>query len=107
MKTKKVYVCFSLMITLLVLITALTGAAAQEGEPLELALGYSVWVGYGPLFIAQDQGYFEEEGLEVTLVNVENPGDRFVAMAGGDLNGLVSTLDTMAQYCNPESPFKT
>lgn len=102
--SRKVYTRLSLVATLLLLIAAVGGAAAQE--PLQVALGYSVWVGYGPLFIAADQGYFEEEGLAVTLVNVENPGDRFVALAGMQLDGLVSTLDTMSQYCNAESPFK-
>jgi NitT/TauT family transport system substrate-binding protein len=84
---------------------ATSGISAQE--PLALSIGYSVWVGYGPLFIAEDQGYFAEEGLDVTLINVENPADRFVAMAGGQLNGLVTTLDTLSQYCNADTPFKT
>jgi len=104
MKNRKVFACFSLVLTLLLLMTVSGAAVAQE--PLPLTIGYSVWVGYGPLFIAQDQGYFADEGLDVALVNVENPGDRFVALAGGNLDGLVSTLDTMSQYCNAESPFK-
>jgi NitT/TauT family transport system substrate-binding protein len=105
MKPNKVTICFSLVVALLVL-TSAGGVGAQDAEALSLSIGYSVWVGYAPLFIAQDQGYFAEEGLEVELINVENPGDRFVALAGGQLNGLVSTLDTMAQYCNAETPFK-
>jgi NitT/TauT family transport system substrate-binding protein len=99
---KKLTVLCSL---LLVLLMAFGGVSAQE--PLPLSIGYSVWVGYGPLFIAADQGYFAEEGLDVTLVNVENPADRFVAMAGGQLQGLVTTLDTLSQYCNADTPFKT
>lgn len=102
--SRKVYTRLSLVATLLLLLAAFGGVSAQE--PLQVALGYSVWVGYGPLFIAADQGFFEEENLDVTLVNVENPGDRFVALAGRQLDGLVSTLDTMSQYCNAESPFK-
>jgi NitT/TauT family transport system substrate-binding protein len=99
---KKLTVLCSLLLVLLMLVP---GASAQD--PLPLSIGYSVWVGYGPLFIAADQGYFAEEGLDVTLVNVENPADRFVAMAGGQLQGLVTTLDTLSQYCIADTPFKT
>ncbi len=104
MSRKLVGVCLSLGLALVLLVSAYGSVAAQE--PLHLKLGYSAWVGYGPLFIAQDQGYFADNGLEVELVDVENPSDRFVALAGSQLDGLVTTLDTMSQYCNPETPFK-
>jgi NitT/TauT family transport system substrate-binding protein len=78
--------------------------AAETMTPLKI--GYSVWVGYGPLFIAQEKGYFKEEGLAVELVKVEDPKARFAALAGQQLDGLVSTLDTATQYWKPETPFK-
>ncbi|HMN27098.1 MAG TPA: ABC transporter substrate-binding protein, partial [Caldilineaceae bacterium] len=81
------------------------GAASAGAELTPLKLGYSVWVGYGPLFIARDLGYFAEEGLEVELVKVEDPKDRFTALAGQQLDGLVSTLDTMTLYWKAETPF--
>ncbi len=105
MRNAKVYF-FSSLVIMLVAALAASGVAAQATEPVSLSLGYSVWVGYGPWFIAQDQGYFTDEGLDVKLVDVENPADRFTAMAGGQLNGLSTTLDTLSQYCNPETPFK-
>ncbi len=100
MVLKRFYVLCSLLLVLLL------ASSASAQEPIKLNLGYSVWVGYGPLFIAADQGYFTEEGLDVTLTDVENPADRFVAMAGGQLNGLVTTLDTLSQYCIADTPFK-
>jgi NitT/TauT family transport system substrate-binding protein len=99
----------SIFCSLLIALVALVGASiatAQSSEPIKLNLGYSVWVGYGPWFIAQEEGYFKDNGLDVTLTDVENPADRFTAMAGGQLDGLSTTLDTLSQYCNPETPFK-
>ena len=96
----------SLVIALLALVGASSAVTAQSSDPVKLNLGYSVWVGYGPWFIAQDQGYFKDNGLDVTLTDVENPADRFTAMAGKQLDGLSTTLDTLSQYCNPETPFK-
>jgi len=76
-----------------------------SAELINLKLGYSVWVGYGPLFIARDKGYFKEEGLNVELIKAEDPKNRFAALAAGQLDGLVSTLDTMTLYWKPETPF--
>ena len=82
------------------------GATQTTGsEPTKLKIGYSVWVGYGPLFIARDKGYFKDEGLDVELVKVEDPKDRFAALNGKQLDGLVSTLDTMTLYWKAETPF--
>jgi NitT/TauT family transport system substrate-binding protein len=103
MKIRSVRVLVVLGFVLLLLLSA-QGGTAQS--PVKLKLGYSVWVGYGPLFIARDKGYFTEQGLDVELVKVEDPKDRFTALAGNQLDGLVTTLDTMAQYWKAESPFK-
>src|ERR1044071_9693648 len=78
----------------------------HAADPIKLKIGYSTWVGYGPLFIARDKGYFTDAGLDVELVKVEDPKDRFVALAGGQLDGLVTTLDTMSQYWNAETPYR-
>ena len=78
----------------------------HAADPIKLKIGYSTWVGYGPLFIARDKGYFADAGLDVELVKVEDPKDRFTALAGSQLDGLASTLDTLSQYWRAETPFK-
>ncbi|MBI3734484.1 MAG: ABC transporter substrate-binding protein [Chloroflexi bacterium] len=101
-----------LFVLAMVALTALAlggcGAAATPAPaaaPTSLKLGYSVWVGYGPLFIARDKGYFKEQNLNVELTKVEDPKDRFTALNGKQLDGLVSTLDTMTLYWRAETPF--
>jgi NitT/TauT family transport system substrate-binding protein len=103
MKSKSLRLLFSLCLMLVVL----PSITAYAQDPIKLKIGYSVWVGYGPLFIAAEKGYFTEQGLEVELVKVEDPKDRFVALAGSQLDGVVTTLDTLSQYYNAETPFKT
>ena len=85
MRNRWVFIFGSLVLMLLAVMGVAGGVTAQAttSEPLSISLGYSVWVGYGPWFIAQNQGYFADEGLNVNLVDVENPADRFTAMAGG------------------------
>ncbi len=103
---KRIHVLLlSLCIALMLVVTS--GVMAQDTPtPPHIKIGYSTWVGYGPLFIAQSKGYFTENGLDIELVKVADPKDRFAALASGDLNGLVTTLDTASQYYNTESPFK-
>ncbi len=82
----------------------LLGAAAAEAEPLKLA--HSTWVGYGPLFIAQEKGYFAEEGVEVELVNMEDVKIRFPALAAGKIDALVTTVDTMLNFLSEDQSYR-
>jgi NitT/TauT family transport system substrate-binding protein len=100
---RKGMILLSLCMVLMLLFAS--GVQAQS-EPIKLNIGYSTWVGYGPLFIARDKGYFAEQGLDVTLTKVSDPKARFASLAGKDLDGLVTTLDTASQYYNDETPFK-
>jgi NitT/TauT family transport system substrate-binding protein len=101
---------FNLGVFVLIAALLLSACGAQTSQtsgtqPVKLKIGYSVWVGYGPLFIARDKGYFKDEGLDIELVKVEDPKDRFAALSGKQLDGLVTTLDTMTLYWRAETPF--
>jgi len=74
---------------------SVTGPAAAA-EPLRIR--YSVWVGSGPLFLAQQKGYFEAEGVEVHLIRLEDPRESFLALGAGTFDGIVSTIDTMIPH---------
>lgn len=71
-------------------------AASAPAEPLRL--GHSHWVGYGPFFVAEEQGYFDEEGVDVELVTLDNPKVRFAALISGKIDALATTVDTMPLY---------
>ena len=49
-------------------------AGAAHAEPLRIS--YSIWVGNGPFFVAQEKGFFAREGVEVELINIEDPRRR-------------------------------
>lgn len=91
-----------------VLIGALLGglglAEVAAAEPLKIR--YSIWVGYGPLFIAKEKGYFREEKVDVELINMNDPKEGFFAMAAERLDGVVSTIDTMLLYLKTGKEFQ-
>jgi NitT/TauT family transport system substrate-binding protein len=78
------------------LLVGLMSSGGAGAEPLKI--GHSTWVGYGPLYIAQEQGYFDEEGIEVELIVMEDPKIRFPALAAGQIDIAVTTVDTMLNF---------
>jgi NitT/TauT family transport system substrate-binding protein len=69
---------------------------SANAEPLRLA--HSSWVGYGPLYIAQEKGYFRDEGVDVQLSLIESSADSMAAMAAGRLDAVASTVDNFALF---------
>ena len=41
-----------------------------------VVVGFNTWVGYGPLYIAKEKGFFDEENLAVELQRMEGTGER-------------------------------
>jgi len=87
-----------------VLLLVLAVASAAAAEPLRIR--YAVWVGYGPLFLAQQKGYFAAERVEVQLVKMEDPKESFLALAAGRLDGIVSTIDTVIPHLKTGKEFQ-
>ncbi len=71
-----------------------------------IRLGMTTWVGYGPLFLARDMGFFKEAGVDVELTIIEEASLYMAAVAGGDLDGAASTIDELMKYRSNELCFK-
>jgi NitT/TauT family transport system substrate-binding protein len=57
----------------------------------------STWTGYAVIYLANAKGTWKSHGLDVSFKTVEDPGDRFVALAAGRLEGIATTVDTFAR----------
>ena len=57
----------------------------------------STWTGYAVLYVANAKGTWKSHGLDVNFTVVEDPNDRFIAMAAGRLEGMATTVDTFAR----------
>jgi NitT/TauT family transport system substrate-binding protein len=87
-----------------ILLLSLSVAGVASAEPLKIR--YAVWVGYGPLFLAQQKGYFEAEKVEAQLIKMEDPKETFLAMGAGRLDGIVSTIDTVIPHLKTGKEFQ-
>ncbi len=64
---------------------AATSAAGlrHAAKLVKINMGTEPWIGYGPWWIAQKQGFFKKHGLDVNIVNFQTDGDRDSALIAG------------------------
>ncbi len=73
-------------------------------EPIKL--GMSTWLGYAPLYLAKEKGFFQKRGLDVEIVVIESPADRRAAFAADKIQGFATTVDTHVMTAAAENPIK-
>lgn len=61
-------------------------AEAPSPEPLQLRVVVLPYLSFAPLFIAQDEGYFAEQGLEVEFVKLSDSAEPTAALLQGDVD---------------------
>ena len=81
-----------------------TSSFAVHADALKLA--HSTWVGYGPFYIAQEKGFFTEEGVEIELSVMENTPLKMGAMMAGRVDIVASTADEFPTYMRDGSPLR-
>ena len=78
-----------LPLLLFALVAASACAAEEEKTTVRVALDWFPWSNHSGLFIAKEKGYFEEEGLEVTIYTPDDPATVLLTVgAGQDEFGL-------------------
>jgi NitT/TauT family transport system substrate-binding protein len=60
----------------------------DTGSPVKVSIAIQPWLGYGAWYIAQDQGYFADNGLAVELVDFEADADMLAALAADQVDAL-------------------
>ncbi len=49
----------------------------------KVVLGCSTWIGYAPLHVAEEKGFFKKEGVDLKIQVIENDADKKAAVAAG------------------------
>lgn len=60
----------------------------QVSQTMSASIGITSWIGYTPLFIAQEKGLFKELGLNLDIKVFGSNPDATAAFVAGRLNGL-------------------
>lgn len=69
------------------------GTEQKAAEPVKFKLAHCTWVGYGPLYIAKEKGFFEKYNIAPELVIIEDESQYAGAMASGQIQALGNVLD--------------
>ena len=75
------------------LVLAVRSQAAPPLKPYKV--GFNAWIGSIAFFVAQQKGFFKEEGLDVQTKSFSSPGDGLKPLLSGDLDAVLSTADSV------------
>jgi NitT/TauT family transport system substrate-binding protein len=67
-------------------------AASPQKQAKTFHVATLTWVGYAPIYLAQEKGFFE--GIDVQLEKIEDTPSRRAALASGNVQGSVDILDS-------------
>jgi NitT/TauT family transport system substrate-binding protein len=77
----------------LLLLTPITQEAnAAVGEENKITCMYPVWVGFGPVHLANELGYFKDAGIEVEEILDDDMPNAVAAMERGDIDCYLRTV---------------
>lgn len=88
--------------------TLLPGCVAPAAQPEsnQLKMGLLPIVDVIPMFIAEQNGYFKEQGLDVTLVPVKSAQERDTLTQTGQIDGVLNDLVSTGLFNKESSKLK-
>lgn len=90
MQIKPIYILHTLFLLLLVgACTNKSNKAAKSGSSTKLNIGVMSSMDYLPLAVAQEYGFFEAEGVSVTIDKFYSANERDAAFQSGNLDGTI------------------
>ncbi|MCD7765256.1 MAG: ABC transporter substrate-binding protein [Lachnospiraceae bacterium] len=89
-------------IALLPAMALLSGAlTVSAAETTDITMAFCTWTGYSPMFIAQENGYFEEAGLNVDIQIIEDESTYAALITKGSIQFLATAQDpNIKMYAN-------
>jgi NitT/TauT family transport system substrate-binding protein len=84
--------CLGLGVTVALAVPFATNANAKVGEENKITCMYPVWVGFAPVHLANELGYFKDEGIEVEEILDDDMPNAIAAMERGDIDCYLRTV---------------
>jgi NitT/TauT family transport system substrate-binding protein len=99
---------FALLATMAFVIAACGGddddesdtASEGGGEVTEVAIGTQPWIGYGPFYIADEQGFDTDHGVDIRLVNFSTDQDLESGFASGKFQAANNANNTLIRLAD-------
>ncbi len=89
---------FIAALALVLLLSACAPAAAPKAEEPTLRIGTLPILDLLPLFVAQKEGYFQDQGITVTFVPAQSAAERDQLMQAGQVDGINNDMVSTVLY---------
>jgi NitT/TauT family transport system substrate-binding protein len=76
------------------------GGDEPTGAPVEVNIGTQPWIGYGPFWIADDQGFDEDHGVDIKLTNFSTDQDLESGFASGRFQAANNANNTLIRLAD-------
>ena len=93
----------SWLITLCVLGLVATSGTRAFAEPIRI--GYPIWIGFGPIYLAHSKGFFKAQGVDVDLQVIDDTKVGMAALAAKRIEAYGATPNTVLLYAKADNPF--
>ncbi|MGI6226228.1 MAG: ABC transporter substrate-binding protein [Peptococcales bacterium] len=81
-------------------------AESNKKELTKLTLTLPTWVGYGPIYIAKEKGFFNENGIDLEISKIDGLAERKQALAGKKIDGMATAQDVQVTLAAANVPVK-
>lgn len=75
-----------------------SGASGNSGSaetgPVPITVTMTSWVGYGLFHLAEEKGFFDDHGVDLTITVVEDEANNPAALESNQIQGDLTTVDT-------------
>ena len=93
----KIYILILITLCFTFQISA-TGKSESKPDTASITVAFLPIIDALPLYIAEVQGYFKDEGLQVNILSVANPIERDRLMQSGEIDGMLNELSSLALF---------
>ncbi|MBO8168576.1 MAG: ABC transporter substrate-binding protein [Thermoanaerobacteraceae bacterium] len=95
-----------IVLVILMSLFSVIGCSTSSNSSVKLKIALPTWTGYGPLYLAKEKGFFEEQGLDVELIKIEGLAERKQALAGKKIDGMATAQDVQVTLAAANVPVK-
>lgn len=86
--------------------TAQTSPAASPNETVKASNGSTLWIGFVPLYIAAEKGFFKENGLDLELKVFGTSGEGNSALAAGRVESINNVTSETVALASKDQNFR-
>ena len=70
-----------------------------------IRIGYPTWVGFGPIYLAKEKGFFKTQAVDVDIQVIEDTKLGMAALAANRIDMYGVTPNTLLLYVKPDARF--